>query len=224
MCPENRVTYVSGRTARASRELRMAGHPTQFTGGAPQTQARASRAKDGVPRSGAAAKVDCIGSSKSPACQYPRTSRARADTSNRNTLSRLRTPTQFPAGFRRARTCTRPPHDRTEALRVHPQQHLRSDSVLHRHHLERPSAAARTQPRRLPAHAALDTLASDRRRRVRGREARVGVRAIPEVRIGLRVGGASLQVTATRRESSQHATIGQVRLGQEWTRGPLHVA
>jgi hypothetical protein len=101
--------------ARASRELRMAGHPTQFTGGAPQTQASASRAKDGVPRSGAAAKVDCIGSSKSSACQYPRTSRVRADTSNRNTLSRLRTPTQFPAGFRRARTCTRPPHDRTES-------------------------------------------------------------------------------------------------------------
>ena len=45
------------------------------------------------------AKVDCIGSPWSSAYQYPRTSRIPADASNHTRLSRLRTPTQFPADF-----------------------------------------------------------------------------------------------------------------------------
>jgi hypothetical protein len=122
----------------------MASHPHVFhQGGSPTTTSAKLPAKDGVHRSAEGAKVDCSRSSKSSACQYPRTSRVRADASNHTTLSRLRTPTQFPAGFRGARTCTRPPHDRSETLRLHSQQHLRSCSVLHGHRLELPSAALR---------------------------------------------------------------------------------
>jgi hypothetical protein len=110
------------------------------------------------------------------------------------------TATQFPAGFRGARTCTRPPHDRSEALRLHPQQYGRSGSVLHRHYLERPSAAGRTQPRRLLAHAALDTVASDCRRRVRERGPRARLRAISQNRVGLRLRGATLQIGVTSRD------------------------
>jgi len=79
-------------------------------------------------------------------------------------------------------------------LHLHSQQHGRSGSVLHRHHRERPSAAGRTQPRRLPAYAALDTVASDCRRRVCEREARARLRAISQDRVGLRVRSATLQV------------------------------
>ena len=140
------------------------------------------------------AKVDCIGSPWSSAYQYPRTSRIPADASNHTRLSRLRTPTQFPAGFRGARSCTPPPHDRCETLRLHSQQYRRSESVLHRHHVERPSAARGAQPRRLLTHAALDTVASDCRRRVCEREARARLRAISQDRVGLRVRGATLQV------------------------------
>ncbi len=152
--------------ARPAGELRMASHPTKSRV-APHTSEHTDTGEGWCPPQRPRVRLPprrwTVESISVVAWQHLRTTWFRVNAANVTSVCNSRTPAVFPAGFRCARSCTGSPHARGQALRLHPQQHVRFCSVLHRRHLERASATRGTQPRWLSAHEPLDAVARRRR-------------------------------------------------------------